>query len=338
MRVPKVSVVIPVYEVEQYLCRCVNSVLAQTLSDFEIILVDDGSPDGCPEICDQYAYQYDRIRVIHKVNGGLASARNAGMKVATGEYLFFLDSDDWLDSDGLERLYLCAEEHQVDFVRYRLLRSGWPGLEPDSPCMFEPIRELRGGYYCKEDIVCEVYPRLLVTTQMTMGAIVGATGSLYRLEFLRKNNLSFDEEVRFSEDLIFSAKVVRSADSFYYIDQPGIYHYFYNPDSISKSFRSGRWDSSKKLMALCIRDFSTDAGFDFSAQLCILQWFCVMLALNERHRIHKMSVRYQYCKQIVQDPVTRSLTINFSSMDISWKLKLQILFVKIGLVSAFVWM
>ena len=106
MHIPKVSVVIPVYKVEQYLRRCVDSVLAQTLSDLEIILVDDGSPDHCPEICDEYASKHENIRVIHKPNGGLASARNAGMKVATGQYLFFLDSDDWLDADGLEQLYL----------------------------------------------------------------------------------------------------------------------------------------------------------------------------------------------------------------------------------------
>ena len=105
MHIPKVSVVIPVYKVEPYLRRCVDSVLAQTLSDLEIILVDDGSPDHCPEICDEYASKYENIQVLHKPNGGLASARNAGMKMAAGKYLFFLDSDDWLDADGLEKLY-----------------------------------------------------------------------------------------------------------------------------------------------------------------------------------------------------------------------------------------
>lgn len=338
MHIPKVSVVIPVYKVEPYLRRCVDSVLAQTLSDLEIILVDDGSPDRCPEICDEYASKYENIQAIHKQNGGLASARNAGMKVATGQYLFFLDSDDWLDADGLERLCLCAEKHQVDFVRYRLFRSGWPGLEPDSPCTFEPIRELRGGYYCKEDIINEVYPRLLATSQMTMGAVVGATGSLYHLDFLRKNDLYFYEDVKFSEDLIFSARVVRAADSFYYIEQPGIYHYFYNPASISKSFRSGRWDSCKELISLCIRDFAADTNYDFSGQLHVLQWFCVMLALNERHHLSKRSDRCRYCKKIMQDPVVRSLRMDFSEMDISWKLKIQMVFIKLGFAWAFVWM
>ena len=190
MHIPKVSVVIPVYKVEQYLRRCVDSVLAQTLSDLEIILVDDGSPDHCPEICDEYASKHENIRVIHKPNGGLASARNAGMKVATGQYLFFLDSDDWLDADGLEQLYLCAEKYQVDFVRYRAIRSGWPGMEPHAACMVEPVRELHEGYYNRDTILKEVYPRLMATPQLTMGAVVGACGSLYRMDFLRQKKSS----------------------------------------------------------------------------------------------------------------------------------------------------
>lgn len=93
----KFSVIIPIYKVEQYLRQCIDSVLAQTYTDLEIILVDDGSPDGCPAICDEYANQDSRIKVIHKLNGGLSDARNVGLDVAKGEYIMFLDSDDWWD-------------------------------------------------------------------------------------------------------------------------------------------------------------------------------------------------------------------------------------------------
>ena len=95
--------------------------LGQTIDDLEIILVDDGSPDNCPRICDQYAEKDRRVSVIHKENGGLASARNAGMKNASGEYIFFLDSDDWLELDGLQYLYELGQKYQVDFVRYRAI-------------------------------------------------------------------------------------------------------------------------------------------------------------------------------------------------------------------------
>lgn len=213
---PLVSIVIPVYKVEQYLNRCVDSVLSQTLEDLQIILVDDGSPDGCPAICDQYAETDSRIQVVHKKNGGLASARNAGMKLADGKYLFFLDSDDWLEEDGMEQLVRTAEQYHVDFVRYRYFRTGWPGLPENAPCMVEPVRELEEGYYDKSRIVNEIYPRLMATSSLTFGAILGACGSLYNLEFLRKHDIVFFEDVKYSEDVPFSARVVTCAENFFY--------------------------------------------------------------------------------------------------------------------------
>jgi len=90
---PKISIIVPVYKVEPYLRKCIDSILAQTFTDFELILVDDGSPDGCGKICDEYAKKDNRILVIHKSNGGLSSARNAGLEIAKGEYIGFVDSD-----------------------------------------------------------------------------------------------------------------------------------------------------------------------------------------------------------------------------------------------------
>lgn len=330
MHIPKVSVVIPVYNVEDYLKRCVDSVLTQTLQELEVILVDDGSPDNCPQMCDDYAQRDSRIRVIHKENGGLASARNAGMRIATGKWLFFLDSDDWLELDGLENLYVTGEHYHVDFVRYRAIRSGWPGMEPHAPCMVEPVRELHEGFYDRGAILREVYPRLMATPQLTMGAVVGAWGSLYRLDFLRAHDLLFYEEVKFSEDLVFSARVVRAAKSFYFVDTPGVYHYFYNPNSISKSFRAGRWDSCKGLIRTCERDFSEDPEYDFSSQLYCLRWFCIMLALNERRYLKNRGQRLHYCQELLADQVIRQTPLGFHKLDISWKQKLMMILIRLN--------
>ncbi len=95
----KISIIVPIYKVEEYLPRCIDSILAQTFTDFELILVDDGSPDNCGKICDEYAEKDARIRVIHKENGGLSDARNAGIEASCGEYLMFVDSDDWVDEN-----------------------------------------------------------------------------------------------------------------------------------------------------------------------------------------------------------------------------------------------
>lgn len=116
----KVSFIIPVYKVEQYLTQCVESISSQTYKDIEIILVDDGSPDGCPALCDSLAKDDNRIRVIHKENGGLSDARNAGLKAATGDYVVFADGDDfWMERDALEKLISFVKKHnECDFIGY----------------------------------------------------------------------------------------------------------------------------------------------------------------------------------------------------------------------------
>lgn len=102
---PTISVIVPVYKVEPYIRKCVDSILGQTFSDIQVILVDDGSPDQCGKICDEYAKQDNRVEVIHKENGGLSDARNAGIPYAKGEYIIFLDSDDYIENDMFEYMY-----------------------------------------------------------------------------------------------------------------------------------------------------------------------------------------------------------------------------------------
>lgn len=113
---PKLSVVVPVYKVEQYIHQCVNSILYQTFTDFEIILVDDGSPDKCGEICDEYAKKDSRIKVIHKENGGLSDARNFGIDVAKGDYITFVDSDDDIDKNMYQDMIYFLEKNKLDII------------------------------------------------------------------------------------------------------------------------------------------------------------------------------------------------------------------------------
>lgn len=110
---PEISVIVPVYKAEQYLERCVKSILEQTYQNFELILVDDGSSDNCPTMCDEWAEKDNRVHVIHKKNGGASSARNAGLKIAKGNWIAFADSDDWLDKTALKTLYDLAKKYNV---------------------------------------------------------------------------------------------------------------------------------------------------------------------------------------------------------------------------------
>ena len=119
-----VSVIVPIYKVEKYLDNCVKSILNQTYKKLEIILVDDGSPDSCPELCDKFAEADKRIKVIHKNNGGLSDARNAGIDMATGDYITFVDSDDFLLEDMIETLYCLSEKYKADFVMCKKMDCG----------------------------------------------------------------------------------------------------------------------------------------------------------------------------------------------------------------------
>lgn len=127
MEDPKVSILVPIYNVEKYLPRCIESVLSQDFRDYELILVDDGSPDRCPQICDEYAKRDSRIKVVHKKNGGLVSARLAGFKEARGEYIMHLDSDDYLLPGAISTLYNIAKEGDYDVVKSRPLRENSKG-------------------------------------------------------------------------------------------------------------------------------------------------------------------------------------------------------------------
>ena len=118
----KISVIVPIYKVEKYLCKCVDSIINQTYKNLEIILVDDGSPDNCPQICDDYAKKDSRIKVVHKENGGLSDARNAGMKVATGEYVSFIDSDDYISLDFYQTLVNVMVNEKSDIAECDLVK------------------------------------------------------------------------------------------------------------------------------------------------------------------------------------------------------------------------
>ena len=119
-----ISIIIPVYNSDKYLKRCINSILKQTFIDLEIILVDDGSTDNSLKICEAYQKQDDRIRVIHKENGGSTSARKAGVQIARGEYIAFVDSDDWIEEIFFERLYDEAKIHKTDIVASGCVKIG----------------------------------------------------------------------------------------------------------------------------------------------------------------------------------------------------------------------
>ncbi len=175
---PKISIIVPVYKVERYLRECLDSILAQTFGDWECILVDDGSPDGCPQICDEYAARDPRFRVIHRTNGGLSAARNSGLREARGEYIEFVDSDDWIAPQMFERLHQLITEYGTDMAQVGLLKEYVGFSRPKKPVkdvMVLDRKEIVRGIVCNNRIANSMWNKLfrreVINTEFPEGKV-----------------------------------------------------------------------------------------------------------------------------------------------------------------------
>lgn len=207
-----ISIIVPVYNVEKYIHECVDSIINQTYKNIEIILVDDGSPDNCGKICDEYAEKDSRIKVIHKENGGLSDARNCGIDAASGEWLMFVDSDDWLHIQTVEKLYDAVNKHNIflGICNYKETSDESPRI--DTSCL----------------------PELWTPKELYLNRHIAATvawGKLYHKK-------CFDE-IRYPvgkihEDEYVTYRILFAQEKIAFIDQP-YYAYFINPNGITKS-------------------------------------------------------------------------------------------------------
>ncbi|RHU30631.1 glycosyltransferase family 2 protein [Parabacteroides sp. TM07-1AC] len=205
----KITIIVPVYKVEKYIYRCINSVLAQTYSNWELILVDDGSPDKCPIICDNYAKADGRIRVIHKENGGLSSARNVGLEYLSGDYVTFLDSDDFIHSDTLQDTLLLAEKENADIVQFSFLR----GREDVFPSIKKETSVRR---FDNHSIFCSSVQKIIVW------------GKLYRSELWKGIRMPIG---KVNEDDATTWKLYYRSSRILYVNTP-YYYYYKNSESI----------------------------------------------------------------------------------------------------------
>lgn len=218
---PIFSIIVPVYNVESYLKLCIDSILRQTFSDFEVILVDDGSPDNCGNICDAYTIRDSRVRVIHKKNGGLSSARNAGLDIACGDYICFVDSDDLIPENMLETL-LPYVQAGMDMVAYRMTR-----FYPDGS---RESREIQYGSYRMEN---EAERAAFIHQVLLPGRISWDAGSrIYARKKIEEYHLRFaDNQKIFAEDLFFCICFCSHAQKVESIDY-SLYDYRMRDDSI----------------------------------------------------------------------------------------------------------
>lgn len=222
---PLVSVIIPVYNVEKYLCECLDSVINQTYTNLEIILVDDGSPDNCGRICDEYAENDNRIRVIHKKNGGLSSARNAGIEISSGEWIFFCDSDDLIENELIEKALNKAISDKTDICFFDFDR-----FYKDYSTTHQTIKSDENVFRDTKEI------KTLITyfSEMSSACIYIVKSQII------KNSIWFAENIKYLEDELFKFQLYSQINSFSYVHKV-FYHYRVVSDSITENF-SNRQD------------------------------------------------------------------------------------------------
>ena len=257
MKNPYFSVIIPVYNVEKYLPQCVESVLTQSFENIEVILVDDGSPGNCPAICDEFAIKDSRVRVIHKQNGGLSDARNYGIRAAQGEYLLFLDSDDyWGEADALETVFsrIGQYEESADMLMFQAQL-----IYPDGTII--PDRNGFPDHF--NDMTREESLIYMVENGLLIGS---ACSKVVKRSFLLENDLFFKVGIK-SEDVHWIFRVASAMPKYQYTDQ---YFYMY------RKGRPGSITTTVSFAHLCqladmLEEFSDEERYDNdTAKRCVL--------------------------------------------------------------------
>jgi len=237
MNIPYVSIVVPVYNVERYLERCIDSILAQTYTNFELILVDDGSPDNSGAICDRYAEQDTRVSVIHQENGGVSKARNAGIERAQGKYLIFVDSDDWIEKNHIE-LLLPIDGEDLVYGGRKVYKNGKFNQLLAVPSTVITQDEWMQGYH-------NIHEKGLSLTFIT---------GCYNMQLIRNNNLRFNTELDISEDGLFNLEFMKICKRIRYSDT--CTYCYEDGDSTSTSL-SNKYQS-KRLLAERIKCIKTE--------------------------------------------------------------------------------
>ncbi len=275
------SIIIPVYNVEEWLERCLDSILCDDCKDMELILVDDGSTDGSGRICDRYAKVYENIRVIHKENGGLASARNAGLEKASGKWISFIDSDDWVDRNSYQQVRTLLETLQgeePDIVKFGYKKVRESAEEIFIPCVSE-------GRYGHEEVISILLPKAFgggrISDSTLHTFILSSCAHIYRHDFLKSTGVKFISERKIgSEDFLFIFSLYIKACSVL-VTHLTWYNYDTREGSLTQSYRKDLFTRYRLLGRLIFRELKKEdlnriLADDFRVLYIGLMYICMM--------------------------------------------------------------
>ena len=316
---PRISVIIPIYNREKYLQKCVDSVLEQTFEDFELILVDDGSIDSSPKICDEYAAKDNRVRVIHKENGGVSSARNVGIQASFGEYIMFVDSDDYIDKDMLDTVYVCVEEHHIDCV-VTGLRFVYDAEGRKKEC------PLKNGEICFDVSLNDEYDNLKNNFVFSTSC-----AKLYKTSIIKSNNIRYNENYSILEDGSFVMNCFGYCSSIYTTDRV-LYNYRQSEDfSLMNKFNENSLDalqyfSVSQEWLLCHLDNKNKRAYhkgryDLLINFILQVFNRSQLCDREKRKLFKEYINHSCAKNIAND--IRDTEVPFKTKFIALLIKYQ---------------
>ncbi len=233
-----ISVIVPIYNIEKYLPVCIESIRSQTYKDLEIILVDDGSTDTSPLICDEYAQKDRRIVVLHKENGGLVSARKAGLRMAHGDYIGYVDGDDWIEKDMYKTLHHHITSTDADIV----ICGHYNDMDKWQPM------DIREGYYDQTDMEKEIYPHMIINGEFfEWGIFPGVWDKLYKKELIESVQYGVDERITMGEDAACVYPCLLQAESIY-VTHEHFYHYRQNAASMIRQIPDRETECERMLV------------------------------------------------------------------------------------------
>lgn len=243
MNQPLVSIIIPIYNAEKYLDRCITSVVNQTYGNLEIILVDDGSPDNCPSICDEWARKDKRIKTVHKKNEGAGLARNEGLDNAGGDYVLFVDSDDYIDLSAAEKCVEAFKKDNSDIVMFGRVEVKSNGETKNKPIVTDKY------FFDGEEVMQDILPGLFISEK---GFGVGVCGKMFNLAMIKESGIRFlSEREILSEDACFLLEIFKYINSVSLLDE-NFYYYYQNANSFSRTYKKNLPEMNGRFLSYCL--------------------------------------------------------------------------------------
>lgn len=299
----KITIIIPVYKVEPYIDECLHSVVKQTYKNLEIILVDDGSPDDCPKICDAWAERDSRIKVIHKQNGGLSSARNAGMDIATGDFLMFIDSDDFVEDSMVTNMLQSQQQTGADVVCCEINRYS------------EGKYILMDIFHSDEEsytISSTKFLEKLFLTEVSCAS----WNKLYKAEILKGHRFPLG---RYNEDIVFLYYLLQNRNISVTLINKALYNYRVTPNSVTTTFGKRNMDylynaqEFEKHVLNNRKDLNTSFCVYLSRVSIDIDWMLI-----KNHSVKKYMKDYLYCRNYIRKKIIKIL---FSyPLPLRWKI------------------